>query len=284
MAFTSTWHELLTRIDTVAESAMLYTPLSHQAFQIDDIQEQQIIIAFEEDGRNRSLQREQFEMLFHRIHNTTQPIALDRLPANADPYPPVLSLHPNYWIEERSGIIVHSETDTESSLLSPPDSVDETIHTEPDIDLYSDLLLLIDALERVDITGLRDHEMSVLIGLYTLLSDVQRGANDLRTQLRELLVARLHHDQPVSGQYGSLRRRTRHQRTLKDETDVLATLEAAGIDSDRVLGVDPQKVKAVLDVTNLSEDAVFDITESAYVRKTEVNEAEKASQLQSLDE
>jgi len=35
------------------------------------------------------------------------------------------------------------------------------------------------------------------VNLYTLLSDVQRGANDLRQDVRGVLLDRLHQDQPV---------------------------------------------------------------------------------------
>lgn len=45
---------------------------------------------------------------------------------------------------------------------------------------------------------LAELETSELINLYTLLSDVQRGANDLRKEVTDCLFSRLHHDQPVS--------------------------------------------------------------------------------------
>lgn len=51
--------------------------------------------------------------------------------------------------------------------------------SEPDIGVYADALLLIDSFERHDLTGLTDPETPHLINLYTLLSDVQRSANDL---------------------------------------------------------------------------------------------------------
>lgn len=61
-----------------------------------------------------------------------------------------------------------------------------------------DLLLLVDALERSDPDALDALETSELINLYTLLSDVQRDANDLRKVVSDLLLSRLHHDQAVS--------------------------------------------------------------------------------------
>ena len=54
-------------------------------------------------------------------------------------------------------------------------------------------------------------------------------------------------------------------RAVKDDTEVLAALEDAGIDQDRVLGVDPDKVEDALDVTDLHEQDVYDIDERAYL-------------------
>jgi hypothetical protein len=76
------------------------------------------------------------------------------------------------------------------------------------------------------------------VNLYTLLSDVQRNANDLRQDVSDVLLDRLHHDRPVYGQYGSVQRTTRRNRSLKPDEEVLAVLEAAGIDRERVMGVD----------------------------------------------
>jgi len=59
-------------------------------------------------------------------------------------------------------------------------------------------------------------------------------------------------------------------------------LEDTGIDRDRVLGVDPDKVDDALDVTDLHEQDVYDIDERAYVRKADVNEDVKETRLQGL--
>lgn len=238
MPFTSTWHELLHQIDELSEGASLVTPLSHRRFRIANTQEQRVIIAFEDEDGHRPLQRNQFETLYRRIHDDQNAFSLDRLPPDADPYPAVLSLHSRYEINEDSGTITHTDSKTVPSLLDPtPDPApgnDE--RSEPNIDLYPDLLLLIDALERSDPAALDDLETSELINLYTLLSDVQRGANDLRKDVTDLLLPRLHHDQTVSGQYGSVQRTTRRRKSLKDDAEVLDTIEGAGIDRDQVLG------------------------------------------------
>ena len=143
-------------------------------------------------------------------------------------------------------------------------------------------MLLIDALERENLTALDDLNTPDLVNLYTLLSDVQRNANDLRKDVTDVLLDRVQHDRPAHGQYGSVQRTTRHQRSLKDDETVLDAFEGTGIDREQVLGVDREKVDEALDVVALSESAVYDIDESEYVRKAEVDEERKATRLQGL--
>jgi len=59
-------------------------------------------------------------------------------------------------------------------------------------------------------------------------------------------------------------------------------LEDEGIDRERVTSVDSSKVDEALEVTELSESAVYEIDESEYVRKADVDEDVKESRLQGL--
>ena len=283
MPFSVSWHTLLDELDELSDGAELITPLSHDRFHIADVQEHRVIITFSETGDRRPLQRDQFETLYQRIQDSNDGFALDRLPADADPYPAVLSLHPRFEIDEDRGVITENEGVTDSQLASEEADASETERIEPDgIDVYSDALLLIDALERHDVTDLSELETDALVNLYTLLSDVQRDANEFRQEVADALLARLHHDRPVSGQYGSVQRTSRRNRSLKDDEEVLERLETAGIDRERVLSVDRSKVDEALEVTTLSESDVYDIEESEYVRKAEVDEDVKESRLQGL--
>lgn len=69
---------------------------------------------------------------------------------------------------------------------------------------------------------------------------------------------------------------------MKDEEDVLATLEDAGIDRERVTSIDSKKVDEALEVTGISETDAYEVDESEYVRKAEVDEDVKESRLQGL--
>jgi hypothetical protein len=284
MPFTASWHTLLDECDTLTESATLVTPLTDTQFRITDTQEHRIIIEFIESGDSQPLQREQFATLAERIDDPDGTFDLQRLPPDAEPYAAVLSLHPRYECDERAGTLTKTDEPTSSQLIesSPSHSSDDQVRVEPDLDIYADMLLLIDALERHDVTALDTCETPVLINLYTLCSDVQRNAGDLRQDVREVLLDRLHHDQPVHGQYGSVQRTTRRNRTLKDDDDVLRILEDAGIPRERVMGVDREKVDDALAVTDLAESEVYDIDEQAYIRKAEVDEERKETRLQGL--
>ena len=283
MPFSASWHTLLDELDELSDGAELITPLSHDQFRIADVQEHRVIITFPDSGEQRPLQREQFETLYRRIQDSNNEFELDRLPVDADPYPAVLSLHPRFEIDEERGVIAEKENVTDTQLVRDESDASENERIEPDgIDVYSDALLLIDALEHHEMSDLTVLETDALVNIYTLCSDVQRNANELRQDITEVLLNRLHHDQPVHGQYGSVQRTSRRNRSLRDEEEVLTMLEEVGIDRDRVMSVDSRKVAEALEVTELAESDVYEISESEYVRKAEVDEDAKESRLQGL--
>ena len=283
MPFSVSWHTLLDELDDLSDGAELITPLSHDRFRITDVQEHRVVVRFTETGDTRPLQRDQFETLYRRIQEANNEFDLDRLPPDADPYPAVLSLHPRFEIDEQAGTITEKEGATATQLVSNETATDESERVEPDgVDVYSDALLLVDALERHDVSDLSELETDALVNLYTLCSDVQRNANEFRQDVAEVLLDRLHHDQPVHGQYGSVQRTSRRSRSLKNDEEVLAVLEDEGIDRERVTAVDSSKVDEALEVTELSESAVYEIDESEYVRKAEVDADVKESRLQGL--
>ncbi|SDD85234.1 hypothetical protein [Natrinema hispanicum] len=284
MPFSVSWHTLLEHLDELPADATLITPLSHSHIHITDIQEHRVIVQFDESTEKRPFQRDQFETLYHQIQTAHDGFDLDRLPPDADPYPAVLSVHPRFEIDEDAGVIAETDGPTTTQLADTahePDTDDD--RTEPEgLDVYSDALLLIDALERHDVTDLPELETATLVNLYTLLSDVQRDANDFRQEVADVLLSRLHHDRPVAGQYGSVQRTSRRNRSLKDDEEIISMLEAEGIDRERVMSVDRQKVDEALEVTTLTESDVYEIDESEYVRKAEVDDDVKESRLQGL--
>ncbi|WP_255194632.1 hypothetical protein [Natronobeatus ordinarius] len=288
MPFTASWRTLLDECDALAADATLITPLSETRFRLTDIQEHRIVIEFGDSGDAQPLHREQFETLAERITDAGGTFDLQRLPPDAEPYAAVLSLHPRYEINNRAGTLTETDEPTTSQLItgassqSPDDQDDAADRTEPNLPIYADMLLLIDALERHDPTALEDGETPALINLYTLLSDVQRNAGDLRQDVREVLLGRLHHDQPVHGQYGSVQRTSRRNRSLKDDNEVIGVLEEAGIPRERIMAVDRKKVDEALDVTDLPETDVYEIEESEYVRKADVDAERKETRLQGL--
>jgi len=284
MTFRASWHNLLDNLEELPSDATLVTPLSRKAFRVTDVQEHRVLIQFRDDDETIPLQKDQFRTLHQRIQDARGEFELDRLPSDAEPYATVMSLHPRFEVDDREGTLTESDQSTGSPLVEAQGDTDDgdEEREEPDVAVYSDALLLIDALERHDVTPLEDVETPPLVNLYTLLSDVQRNANDLRQDVRAILLDRLHHDRPVSGQFGSVQRTTRRNRSLKDDEEVLSLLEDAGIERERVTTVDASKVDDALDVTELSESDVYEIEESEYVRKADVDEEEKETRLQGL--
>jgi len=282
--FSASWHTLLEELDSLAEGATLITPLSHDRFRVDDVQEQRVIIQFldRDIDETRPLQRDQFETMYRRITDAYDGFELDRLPPDADPYPAVWSVHPRFEIDEDRGVIVEQEGPTSTQLIESEEPTGDEERTEPDLQVYSDALLLIDALERHEVDVLEALDTNALVNIYTLLSDVQRSADDLRQDVRGVLLDRLHHDQPVAGQYGSVQRTSRRNRTLKDDETVVEKMENAGIDRERITSVDNSKVDEALDVVEVAESEVYDIDESEYVRKADVDEDRKETRLQGL--
>ena len=224
MTFASTWSNLLDECEALEHDATLITPLSEQRFRITDVQDHRIIAEFVDSEESRPLQREQFETLVDRIRDGIAEFELDRLPPEADPYPAVLSLHPRFEIDKQTGTLSETDDPTPSQLVRGSSSESDEERTEPDLAVYSDALLLVDALERYDVSELEEMETVSLVNLYTLLSDVQRDADNLRGDVADVLLDRVHHDQPVHGQFGSVQRTGRTYRSLRDEDEVLGTL------------------------------------------------------------
>jgi len=284
MPFSVTWHTILEQLEEIPSDATFVTPLSERSFRVSDVQEHRLLMSYRDQSGTIPIKREQFETLYDRVTDAPRGFDLDRLPADAEPYATILSVHPRFEVDQREGILRNTDEPTPSALVDTTLTVedDSQQREEPDLPVYSDSLLLIDALERYTPTELSSMETAELVNLYTLCSDVQRNANDLRQDVRAVLLDRLHHDQPVHGQYGSIQRTTRRNRTLKDDETVLEKLEAAGIDRERVTTVDNSKVDDALDVTDLSESDLYEIEDRQYVRKADVDEEEKESRLQGL--
>ena len=288
--FGATWGTLLERCEELPEDATLITPLANKRFRITGVQQQRVIIEDTDTADSQPLQRDQFEALAEHAKDTPEGYDLERLPPKAEPYAAVLALHPRYVLDQEAGTVLELDEPDETAVLDDTPHLSTTAgdndqsneRVEPDVSVYSDALLLIDALEREDLTALDGLNTPALVNLYTLLSDVQRNANDLRKDVTDVLLDRVQHDRPAHGQYGSVQRTTRRQRSLKDDETVLEAFENTGIDREQVLGVDREKVDEALEVVPLSESAVYDIEESEYVRKAEVDEERKETRLQGL--
>ncbi len=71
-------------------------------------------------------------------------------------------------------------------------------------------------------------------------------------------------------------------RRFRIDEIVLEAFEGTGIDREQLVGVDRGKVDEALDVVSVPESAVYDVSESEYVRKADVDEERKETRLQGL--
>jgi hypothetical protein len=167
------------------------------------------------------------------------------------------------------------------SADEPPVPADESV--ELDLEFARDALLLLDTVRRYDADSLNELDTSRLVNLYTLLSDVNRGANDARKQVRDVLTEVVPDDREVSSDFGSIRRYTSRRRNLKDETVVRAELERAGIDPREAMSFDNKKIRRFVEERSLDESAVFDREERTYVQKASEDDGGRRRVFDDLD-
>ena len=270
------WRRLREECERIDPEAELVTPVSERRFRVEATFDDRMIVRFGDSGEERTLRREQFDVLADRLDDG--PISLSDLPPGVEPYATVLSLSPEHV------------SDGEALARSPDEAVGgESPHLVPPEEartraerVHDDAVLLADLLEHLDADDPASLDTEALTDLYVLLSDVQRGADRVRGSVRESLLDRLGPDQRLHGRFGTVRRTTRERRRAKDDETVLNALDERGIPREWVLGVDPDKLDVVLAVTDLAEEEVYDADDQVYVQKTDVDEGEKFSRLQGL--
>ncbi|QSW99022.1 hypothetical protein [Haloterrigena alkaliphila] len=274
-----TWADLRSQCGAVEPGAELVTPLSKRPFRIDATADDRIVVRFTDSTEERPLWREQFGVLDEQLEGGEMAVA--DLQPGVEPYAAVLTLSDAYAAEDDA--IVRDDdaaTGGESPFLVPAAEA-----RTPAERVHDDALLLAHLVERLEVDDRADLDSldtDSLTDYYVLASDVQRGADGLRTTARDELLERLGPEQELHGRFGTVRRTTRKRRRPKDDETVLAALDERGIPREWVLGVDPDKLDVVLSVTDLEEGAVYDTTEDVYVQKTATDEDEKYSRLQGL--
>ena len=279
MPLDSTWRRLRDRCEGIEPESVLLTPSSERPFRVVSTGEDRIVIEYVGTGEERTLWRDQFDVLGDRIGSDSEELSISDLLPGVEPYVSVLSLAPEYGIDESRGTLRRPRSDerAESPFLRP-----EWAARTPPERVHDDAILLADALERYGVESPKSLSPTRLVDLYVLLSDVQHGADRLRGEFGEILLDYIGPDARLHGQFGTVHRTSRELRRLKDEETVLSAIDEREIPREWVLGVDPSKLDVVLAVTELKEDEVYDVEEQVYVQKTAVEEGEKQSRLQGL--
>ncbi|WP_266079673.1 hypothetical protein [Haladaptatus caseinilyticus] len=156
-------------------------------------------------------------------------------------------------------------TSTTGSKASTSEMADDI--RELDLEFARDALVLLDLIRRYDTDSLAELDTFRLANLYTLLSDVSRGADDARKQVRDVLSDELQDDRTVPSDFGTVRRYTSRRRNQKDEAVIRAELERAGIDPREAMSFDTTKLKQFAEERAFDESTVFDFEERTYVKK-----------------
>jgi hypothetical protein len=216
-------------------------------------------------------------VLYERLAVDGEELTLSKLPSGVEPYAVVLSLGMRFGVDGDTLRADDDGTSGESPFLRP----EWEARTTPER-VHDDALLLADALERYEVERLESLSSEDLVNLYVLLSDVQREADRLRRAAGDGLLDRIGPEGRLDGEFGSVTRASRTRRRLKPPDEVFDALEAADIPREWVLGVDAEKLDVVLSVTDLEEEAVYDVDEQVYAQKTGVGESEKQSRLEGL--
>ena len=131
--------------------------ITRESTEMKDVQDSRIIIEDTDSGDTQPLQRKQFETFAEHVSDST-PVnadggfAIERLPPEAEPYAAVLAIHPRYVIDEQEGTLIELDEVDESAVLDDAphlstmaDTEETTDREEPEVPVYADMLLLIDA-------------------------------------------------------------------------------------------------------------------------------------------
>jgi hypothetical protein len=287
MSFAEVWDDVRRACRSVADEATLLTPTSRRRFTVEAVDDDRIDVAFPDEADERSLLREQFEVLADRIGDAPVGLDLADLPSRVEPYATVLSLSGRYDVDEEREVlrtVDGGEGADPGAVLANPLVEEGRPEPTPPERVHGDLLLLADLLERFDVDEPRRLSTEELADLYVLLSEVQRGADEFRRAASEELLERVGPEGRLHGRFGTVRRTVREIRRPKLDEAVFAVLDREGVPREWVTGVDPEKLDVVLAVTDVDESDVYDVTEQEYMQKTGVEAEEKRARLLGIRE
>ncbi|HKJ59592.1 MAG TPA: hypothetical protein VKA37_10195 [Halobacteriales archaeon] len=285
MPFSAVWDDLLEACRSRKDEVTLLTPSSRRRFTVEAVSDDRIDVAFPDEADERSLLREQFEVLAERIEAAPVGLDLSDLPTRVEPYATVLSLADRYVVDEERGVLRAAEeaaTAASGAVLANPLVVEGRPEPTPPERVHGDLLLLADLLERLDVDDPRRLSTEQLADLYVLLSEVQRGADQFRRAASDELLARVGPEGRLHGRFGTVHRTSREIRHPKPDEEVFAVLDRVGVPREWVTGVDPDKLDVVLAVTEVEAGDVYDVSEQVYMQKTGVEPDEKRARLQGV--
>lgn len=152
-----------------------------------------------------------------------------------------------------------------------------------DLSFVSDAVAVAALTRQYEADALADLDPFRLANLYALLSSVENGAGDARTEVRDALLDEVQDDREIESDLGSVRRSTYERTRLRDEETVRGALERAGVDPSTVTSFDRGKVEDAVAESSLDPSDVFDAEERARVRRTGVDRSSVDEALRGVD-
>ena len=170
-----------------------------------------------------------------------------------------------------------SETAAETPEGAPTQTSDGAASDSIDDPLVQTMMLLAERLVRSGSASLESLSNDDLIDLYTLLSEVKSDGESRRKQARDVLIERIKEDTKLEGSIGTIERKTRRRKSLKDESEIFDILADAGVGHTEVMSVelDKKKLEKVAKKHDIPEEEFFEVNESAYVRRVSTDDEKR---------
>ncbi|WP_440990630.1 hypothetical protein [Haloarchaeobius baliensis] len=135
MSFGSTWETLLENVEDLPDMATLSAPLTGALIEVRGSQDESISIQYRDRTETVALGRNRFETLCENVTEADDGFNLDRLPPNGEPYAVVLTLHPEFELDQDGWVLDRSAETSETALVENGPSSEPPERSEDDSEL-----------------------------------------------------------------------------------------------------------------------------------------------------
>jgi len=131
MSFGSTWATLLENVEDLPTAATLSSPFTSDFFEIRGLQDESISIRYRDRTESVALERNRFETLCENVTEADDGFDLDRLPPNGEPYAVVLTVHPEFELDQDEWVLRRS-AETSATALDDNGATGDSLNRSDD--------------------------------------------------------------------------------------------------------------------------------------------------------